>query len=282
MASYSQVGRTEEYSGLKWAEIVGGVVVVIFAVVVLLVDYLGTTLNGYAVCYGTLASHACPSGYLINSNVLLAIGHFALALHLIFAAWSSQFYDQVYQHFRGFRWISHGIYMTFYIAAIGLLIPLPDYVTLFLVAILAGVGLGFAQSYNEAVNSTKEGDKKVISVLNSGKGSQWEGWLIGLAIVVTLVITFVLYYLNVTFSSTIETPSAAKENATVWIPIVAGSLYVVLHVVIAFITNWEWDTPVDAVGREIFFFVWELVFALFLQISIWVVLHESTAFVQWS
>lgn len=245
------------------------------AVVVVLELLTSSTFRGYLVNYG------CSAPFVINSNVLLSIGTGFLILSYWVSIvwprdgkWGGEFAREVNVRHRPIRWIAHAFYMTFYIAALGLLLPIPDYVSLFTLAAVGGVGLAFFQSYNEAVsNRSKEGEKVPLTAFNEGEGRQFEGYFVALAIVAGLVVAFILYGTNIVPALTVAPASPAVETATIWIPAVAAGLYVVLHIGILVFTNYGVWTNF---GHEAFIFGFEIVFALFLHLAIYIALVNTS------
>jgi len=230
---------------------------------------------------GYLVNYGCTDAFVIKSNVLLSIGTGFLILSFVVSIlwprngkWGGEFAREVNVRHRPIRWIAHAFYMTFYIAALGLLLPIPDYVSLFAIAAFGGIGLAFFQSYNEAVsNRSEEGEKVALTAFNEGKGSQWEGYFVALAIVVGLVVAFILYGYNIVPTLMVSPASAVAESATIWIPAVAAGLYVVLHIGIAIFTNYGVWT---VVGHEAFIFGFEIVFALFLHLAFYIALVNTS------
>jgi len=255
MRGYKPVAEDSEDDDYWNVRVVEGIVAIVLAVgiiAVLLLEYLSTFV-GLTVKYTVP-----PPDFLIKSNILLCLGTGFLALHLtIGAVWGSEIKAELRQRHRIIRWIGHAFYMTFYIASLGLLLPFKDPVSLFAVSGIAAVALAYMQSYNEAV-AKRTGDKVVQTAFNKGE-DQLDGWVIALFVFLGAVLVFILY-------------GAIYGATNYWIPIVAAGLYAILHFIILAITNFR---AKNATGRfhEYVILVWEVVFALFLHIAIYVALY---------
>lgn len=263
--------KKEKLSALQWGYGIAAVILFVYSAIVVILELITSPIRR-----GFLVNYTAPA-LVVNSNVFLVAGHVALILHFVAAfAWTTEFENEVMSGHRPLRWIAHGLYMTFYITALGLLVPFPDVITLFTVAVLGGFALAFYQSQSEASNAKGypmvKSAKVELSFFNNSKGdSQWEGFLVATLTFGVLVGAFIAYAALKTNGSVLA--DSAEEAATWWIPMVAAILYALMHFLTIGFTVWgSWST----VAKEWFFLIWEVVLAAFLQTTIYAILGNES------